>query len=135
VWSQESAAKLDWVVVGGESGPGARPMHPQWARDLRDQCTAAGVAFLFKQWGSWAPIATHFASDHDEQGAWDTYVNLDGTTGQWAISEDHDLATNHTGEVGPGATSVTRMSKKSAGREIDNRTWDEYPTARKAVTA
>jgi protein gp37 len=46
---------LDWVVAGGESGPGARPMHPAWARGLRDQCAAAGVAFLFKQWGEWHP--------------------------------------------------------------------------------
>lgn len=45
---------LDWVIVGGESGPNARPMHPDWARSLRDQCQAAGVAFHFKQWGEWA---------------------------------------------------------------------------------
>lgn len=43
----------DWVICGGESGPNARPMHPDWARSLRDQCTAAGVPFLFKQWGEW----------------------------------------------------------------------------------
>lgn len=48
--------KLNWVVAGGESGPGARPMHPDWARSLRDQCAAAGVPFLFKQWGAWAPL-------------------------------------------------------------------------------
>jgi len=47
---------LDWVIVGGESGTQARAMHPAWARALRDQCTAAGVPFLFKQWGEWAPI-------------------------------------------------------------------------------
>jgi protein gp37 len=46
---------LDWVIVGGESGPDARPMHPQWARDLRDQCAAAGVSFFFKQWGAHGP--------------------------------------------------------------------------------
>ena len=46
---------IDWVVVGGESGPKARPMHPQWARSVRDQCAAAGVPFLFKQWGEWWP--------------------------------------------------------------------------------
>lgn len=45
---------LSWVVAGGESGPGARPMHPAWARSLRDQCAAAGVPFLFKQWGEWS---------------------------------------------------------------------------------
>jgi hypothetical protein len=48
-------APLDWVIAGGESGPGARPMHPDWARSLRDQCAAAQVPFFFKQWGEWAP--------------------------------------------------------------------------------
>jgi len=47
---------IDWVVCGGESGPGARPMHPDWARSVRDQCVAAGVPFFFKQWGEWAPF-------------------------------------------------------------------------------
>jgi len=46
---------IRWVVVGGENGPGARPMHPDWVRDIRDQCAAAGVALFFKQWGSWSP--------------------------------------------------------------------------------
>ena len=46
---------LDWVICGGESGPHARPMHPVWVRSLRDQCEAAGVKFLFKQWGEWVP--------------------------------------------------------------------------------
>ena len=46
---------IDWVIVGGESGPGARPMHPDWARSIRDQCVAAGVPFFFKQWGEWLP--------------------------------------------------------------------------------
>ena len=42
---------IDWVIVGGESGPGARPMEPEWVTDIRDQCLKAGVAFFFKQWG------------------------------------------------------------------------------------
>lgn len=49
---------LDLVIVGGESGPNARPMHPDWARSLRDQCQSAGVAFHFKQWGEWFPFGT-----------------------------------------------------------------------------
>ena len=48
-------AGIDWVIVGGESGPGARPMEPGWAVDIRDQCVAAGVAFFFKQWGGRSP--------------------------------------------------------------------------------
>lgn len=63
---------LDWVVVGGESGPKARPMHPAWARSLRDQCAAAGVPFLFKQWGEWL-LPDNQNSDvsppHDKNGA------------------------------------------------------------------
>ncbi len=49
--------KIDWVIVGGESGPGARPMHPDWVRSIRDQCQAAGVPFFFKQWGGRSPKA------------------------------------------------------------------------------
>jgi protein gp37 len=48
-------ADIGWVIVGGESGPGARPMHPAWARAVRDQCERAGVPYFFKQWGDWAP--------------------------------------------------------------------------------
>lgn len=48
---------LDWIVAGGESGPGARPMHPDWARSLRDQCATAGVPFFFKQWGNYRPTS------------------------------------------------------------------------------
>jgi protein gp37 len=44
-------AGIDWVIVGGESGPGARPMREAWVREIRDQCIAAGVPFFFKQWG------------------------------------------------------------------------------------
>jgi protein gp37 len=47
---------IDWVICGGESGPGARPMHPDWVRSIRDQCVKAGVPFFFKQWGQWAPL-------------------------------------------------------------------------------
>jgi len=48
--------RIDWVIAGGESGARARPMSPDWARRLRDQCSAAGVPFLFKQWGEWIPM-------------------------------------------------------------------------------
>lgn len=53
--TSESKNKLDWVICGGETGPGARPMHPDWVRSLRDQCVTAGVPFFFKSWGDWYP--------------------------------------------------------------------------------
>lgn len=51
----DAQGPVDWVIAGGESGPKSRPMHPDWARGLRDQCAAAGVPFFFKQWGEWGP--------------------------------------------------------------------------------
>ena len=50
---------LNWIVAGGESGPKARPSHPDWFRSVRDQCQTAGVPFLFKQWGEWGPMQYH----------------------------------------------------------------------------
>jgi protein gp37 len=50
---------IDWCIVGGETGPGARPMHPEWVRNIRDQCQSAGVPFFFKQWGEWGPAWEH----------------------------------------------------------------------------
>ena len=65
---------LHWVIVGGESGSGARPMHPDWARSLRDQCAAADVPFLFKQWGEW--LGAHQDGSHEHEP-----VELNATDG------------------------------------------------------
>lgn len=86
---------VDWVVAGGESGPGARPMQPDWARSLRDQCAAERVPYFFKQWGEWAPLVP-------------------------------GVATGRELRAYPGAL-LKRAGKKLAGRELDGRTWDEYP--------
>jgi protein gp37 len=55
MFGAEPSERLHWVITGGESGPGARPSHPDWHRALRDQCAEAGVPFFFKQWGNWLP--------------------------------------------------------------------------------
>lgn len=123
-------ARLDWVVVGGESGPGARPMHPEWARSLRDQCTAAGVAYLFKQWGAWGLGARH---PEGEDGPGDMFINPDGETGHVWFNEDLGYPTNYAGPWGEGSQIVSRVGKKRAGRELDGQTWDEFPTTRTAV--
>ena len=69
---------LDWIIVGGESGPGALPMHPDWARGLRDQCKAGDVPFLFKQWGEWLGAHQDGAYDHKpiELNATDSSVRV-----------------------------------------------------------
>lgn len=89
---------LHWVVVGGESGPNARPMHPAWARSLRDQCAAADVPFLFKQWGEFAPREP-YASE---------LMESDELCGKW-----------------DGVSY--RYGKKGAGRLLDGAQHDGYP--------
>ena len=101
---------IDWVIVGGESGPGARPMHPDWARSLRDQCQAAGTGFLFKQWGDWMP------GEKDGDTVKLTFPAA-GPHGP-ANPEFYDW---------PDGVCAARVGKKAAGRLLDGRTWDEFP--------
>ena len=76
---------LDGVIVGGESGPGARPMHPDWVRSLRDQCAAAGVHFFFKQWGTGLKKESFPVRFYATTAGWHSFVQnggreLDGRT-------------------------------------------------------
>lgn len=108
--------KIDWVIVGGESGPGARPMHPEWARSLRDQCVAAGVPFHFKQWGDWLP-GENYGSP---LAKWQ-----DGNEGLHP-SPDH-IEWRHFGTPGEYGAFAIRVGKKAAGRLLDGRLWEEMP--------
>ena len=113
-WSRTDS-KVDWVIAGGESGHGARPMHPDWVRSLRDQCEAAGVAFLMKQWGEWGPT-TWEASRHS--GA------LNSIRGD-------DIAFTVFGPAGRQvAIPVVKVGKKAAGRLLDGKTHDGFPEVR-----
>jgi len=94
---------VDWVIVGGESGPNARPMHPDWARSIRDQCVDAGVPFFFKQWGEWVPF---------EQ-------------------VEFDPAKERTG-IQIGNQGMTKIGKKKAGRLLDGREWNDFPMSESA---
>jgi protein gp37 len=105
-------AGLDWVVVGGESGRGARPMHPDWLRDLRDECYVAKVPFLFKQWGHWAPHRT-------------PRMTITQTT-SFSMAEDGSAVSWRD----RSGTELWPLGKKAAGRELDGRTYDGYPEAR-----
>jgi protein gp37 len=104
---------IDWVIVGGESGRGARPMHPDWARSLRDQCTAASVPFLLKQWGEWIPAETDLPGD----GACYAFAD-DGS--------DRELTGRHR-LTSIGKQEFLRLGKRAAGRLLDGRTHDEFP--------
>jgi protein gp37 len=103
---------IDWLIVGGESGPGARPMSPDWASDLRNQCTESGVAFLFKQWGSYRCNG---------------YIHQD--TGRSLTAHE---VTPWSANANGFMPVMERVGKGAAGRMLGGRTWDEYP---QAVTA
>ncbi|SFD13216.1 DUF5131 family protein [Streptomyces aidingensis] len=104
-WQAATSARVDWVIVGGESGRAARPMSPDWARSLRDQCADAGVPFLFKQWGEYAPTG-YMAIGRTEPGRVHVGDPLDELGHRW---------------------EMRRLGKHRAGRELDGRTWDQYP--------
>lgn len=96
--------KPDWLIVGGESGPGARPtMHPDYVRHLRDQCEIRGTAFFFKQWGNWVEVPA---------------VQQPGDT----------ILTTIGGPVRHGAVLRKLPNKNTGGRQLDGRTWDQVPT-------
>lgn len=120
-WNFEGTCnRLDWVIVGGESGKAARPMHPDWARSLRDQCTAAGVPFFFKQWGQWGPLEHSDAADEAGwQGRRDWMIlSADG---------DLDIPDYRWPDEAAGETAVVRLGKARAGRSLDGREWSEMP--------
>jgi len=96
---------INWVIVGGESGPHARPMRPDWARSLRDQCQNAGVPFFFKQQGEWLPFSEWPNGYHG-----------------WTKAYSFDPSYN-------GRPDMVRVGKKAAGRLLDGREWNEYPAA------
>lgn len=103
-------AGINWLIAGGESGPGARPMHPDWVRELRDRCTTSQVAFFFKQWGAWAPRKEERAVP----------VSIDGAF----VEHAPRLPV-------PGApVRMARLGKGAAGRTIDRRTWSQMPYVR-----
>lgn len=108
---------LNWVIAGGESGPGARPMHPDWVRSLRDQCQAAGVSFHFKQWGEWMPV-------QPVRGVWYDFLDVTGKMGQCKLNAD---GTWHQDPRGPSPAILAFVGKKQAGRLLDEREWNEFP--------
>jgi protein gp37 len=104
--------RLHWVIAGGESGPDARPVYPDWVRRLRDQCQAAGVPFFFKQWGEFAPY--------------------DGQTKDRVYLVERSGAVEHVGCWDrPGSAAVMEhVGRKAAGDLLDGRAWHEFPEAR-----
>jgi len=128
--------KVNQVIVGGESGLGARPMHPTWARSLRDQCTVAGVPFLFKQWGEWLPwleFGRVGIDDAIEQTRYRTTIWQDDHWEDCGFPIWCDMQDNYGGGAnGPNEPDqiMGRVSKKAAGRLLDGVTHDGFPESR-----
>lgn len=115
---------INWVVVGGESGKDARPMHPDWALQLRDQCAAAGVPFLFKQWGEWAPGVWEDLGDACHFEAQERGVRVPDMS-------NHEVWSRrvHWFAAAPDGPGAIRIGKTAAGRLLDGRLHDALPDA------
>jgi len=113
---------IHWVIAGGESGPHARPMHPEWARSLRDQCAAAGVPFFFKQWGEWEVATDNNARLHGYGG----HVMPD--TGEKYTWLAHDGTTSNPNAKGSYCYAMAKVGKKAAGRELDGNQHLDFPS-------
>ncbi len=110
----KDCARLNWVIVGGESGSNARPMHPAWARSIRDQCAAAGVAFFFKQWGEWAVDKLSAGGDLGGDMRRDVVRHV-------CADREND------GHFRKGDRHMRRVGKARAGRLLDGQTHDDMP--------
>ncbi len=127
-------AGISWVIAGGESGPGARPMHPAWARELRDQCREAEVPYFFKQWGEWHPVcemtedqveACYPPRKHDRDE--DTRSPRVPETVHHASGERFDVVDPGAWAAGSGAMQTFKVGKKAAGRLLDGVEWSQFP--------
>jgi len=126
--SKAAAVRLDWIVVGGESGRHARPMHPDWARSIRDQCATAGVPFFFKQWGEWGP-GVPFSADISARRVYRGEIQ----TLQIAGSREIKLAIPTRDDDAHGEPlTLERYGKKIAGRQLDGCTHDAMPETHNA---
>jgi protein gp37 len=123
---EEDLPAIDWVIVGGESGPGARPMHPQWARTLRDQCheAAAEVAFHFKQWGEYGLANWQAGNSFDRGGFTFGGQDIDESRVRLLLPNGQEPDLHN---VSIDMEMLARVGKHKAGRLLDGRTWDEYP--------
>jgi protein gp37 len=117
-------AMLDWVIVGGESGLGARAMHLDWVRSIRDQCQSAAVPFYFKQWGEWAPCGP-IRPDPDFLGG----ECFDAASGGTVAAARLVTASSGYYYKFQDGQVMERVGKKSAGRILDGREWLELPKA------
>ena len=117
---------LDWVICGGETGPKARPMHPDWARSLRNQCAAAGVPFFFKGWGEYLPVVTFGKVDSSEalRAVPPDYLPERFDQEKWRHFNNYTLIDDGHGKR---KTWMLKCGKKLSGRLLDGVEHNERP--------
>jgi protein gp37 len=117
---------IQWIIVGGESGPRARPMNPKWVKVIRDRCVAAGVPFFFKQWGEWLTVSIErgetwsggrfFRDPNGGESSIPHQLRIGETTSQYHRWNETAIAVH------------VRGGKKAAGRLLDGREWSQFPS-------
>lgn len=112
---------IDWIVIGGESGPQARPIHPQWAHQILDQSIPANVARFFKQWGEYEPIAHYFSNTEkrDEALLNPRHILVTSNGNQWNTDKD--------GQPPSDCWIMLKTGKHNAGNALVGRKWQEFP--------
>lgn len=128
--NDQTGSGIDWIVAGGESGPKARPMHPDWVRSIRDQCVSAGVPFFFKQWGEYADLTNASPTERNKSTS-DQIIDISGEV----LGAGYRDGKKSKGIVAPGwkqrgGAWMGKVGKAIAGRKLDGREWNEYPEAR-----
>lgn len=138
-WPTIAYPKIHWLICGGESGPGARPMHPDWARSLRNQCVDAGVSFFFKQWGEWWPAHPQYGDTDSVERFEDEHPNsVYDSVSEVCLENDGSAAVSWFGDNAlpggyqprPGLNPwwMHLTGKGPAGRLLDGREWNEEPS-------
>lgn len=106
---------IQWVIAGGESGHKARPMHPDWTRDIRDQCTAANIPFFFKQWGEWKPVDFKNSSSKARD------------IGHFSSNKHFSSGCVNPEHYGAHNQNMHKVGKHASGRLLDGKEWNEFP--------
>jgi protein gp37 len=125
--TEHSTPGLNWIIVGAESGVNARPMHPDWARSLRDQCQAAKIAFHFKQWGEWGLTYCYTTKPDAPAGTLLPTTIISSTDRTRVGATEYFVASEVEPKIGGNVGVMRKLGKKNTGRLLDGREWSEVP--------
>lgn len=117
---------IDWVICGGESGSKARPMHPGWARSLREQCAAVGVPFFFKQWGDWR--------EPTEEETYNTARGRLGNPPAFIVAEDGNVHCYRQPGIERSPVMI-KVGKRAAGALLDGIEHKAFPSCLRSTAA